>query len=508
MVGGTVSLTPAALLSAHDWTLEANDARVAELLARDHRFLIGGDLVGSDSGRTFEVISPYSEEVIARVPDGTRADANRAVDAAMQAFPGWAGLTATARADAVRVLADAVSARARDLALLDAIDGGAPIAMVTADVAASVAALRYFAGLALESKGHTIPASGNLHFTERQPYGVVAKIIPFNHPIMFAVSKIAAPLVAGNTVVLKPAEATPLSALLLAEICHDVLPPGVVNIVVGDGIDVPDALVRHPDVYRIGFIGSEAAGLAIQRAAAEVAVKTVTLELGGKNALIAFPDADIDEVALAAVQGMNFGWSGQSCGSTSRLLVHESIADPVLEQIARIVADREYRSPLDPAAVQGTMVNREQYDRVLDYIEAARTEGARVVTGGGPPDNAERGLFIAPTVLDDVKPEHRVANEEIFGPVLSVLRWRDETEAISLANRVRYGLTGSVFTNDIRRAHRVARALHTGFVWINAAGPHFLGVPYGGWKNSGIGQEEALEELLSYSQVKSVTVKL
>jgi len=489
-------------------SLAANEARVAELLDTEWGLLIGGELVESASERNFEVSSPYSEEVIARVPDGSAEDARRAVAAAGAAFPDWAALPATARADLVRALADAIEARTHDLALLDAIDGGAPIAAMAADVGASVATLRYFAGLALELKGYTTPATTNLHFTERQPYGVVAKIIPFNHPVMFAASKIAAPLVAGNTVVLKPAEATPLSALLLGEIARQVLPPGVLNIVVGDGLAVPDALVRHPDVFRIGFTGSESAGRAIQRAAAEVAVKMITLELGGKNALLGFPDADPAEVADGAVRGMNFTWSGQSCGSTSRLLVHGSIADEVVARVAATLADRPFVSPLDPAAVQGTIVNRRQYDRILGYIDGAVAEGARVATGGGRPVGVSRGLFIAPTVLDGVLPAHRVANEEIFGPVLSVLRWTEEAEAVALANSVRYGLTGSVYTNDIRRAHRVARALDTGFVWINGAGPHYLGMPFGGWKNSGTGREEALEELLSYSQVKSVNVML
>jgi acyl-CoA reductase-like NAD-dependent aldehyde dehydrogenase len=502
-----MSLAPTAP-TGQDGTLEANRARVAELLDRDWRLLVGGELVAAEGGRTFEVTSPVDGTVLARVPDGTKADADRAVAAASEAFPAWSGLSAAARAAAVRALADAIEERAADLALLDTADGGSPIGIMAGDVRLALESLRYFAGLALETKGYTVPASTNLHFTERQPYGVVAKIIPFNHPFMFAASKIAAPLVAGNTVVLKPAETTPLSALLLGEICRDVLPAGVVNIVVGDGIEVPDALVRHPEVFRVGFTGSEAAGRAVQRSAAEVAVKTVTLELGGKNALIAFPDADPAEIARAAVAGMNFTWSGQSCGSTSRLLLHESLADDVIARIVEIVEAREFLPPLDPAAVQGTMVSRAQYDRVIGYLDSARSEGARVVTGGGPPEGVGEALFIAPTLLDGVEPHHRVANEEIFGPVVSVLRWTEEAEAIALANSVRYGLTGSVFTNDIRRAHRVARALQTGFVWINTAGPHYTGLPYGGWKNSGTGKEEGLEELLSYTQVKSVTVAL
>ena len=488
-------------------SLASNEVRVAEMLREDWGMLIGGELTAAVSGRRFEVVGPYNGDVIAHVPDGSSADVNRAVAAAKAAFPAWAATPALARAQLLRALADAVEAHGLDLALLDAIDGGAPIGVMAMDVKIATESLRYFAGLALETKGATTPASPNLHYTERQPFGVVAKIIPFNHPLMFAASKIAAPLIAGNTVVLKPAETTPLSALQLGRICRDILPPGVVNVIVGNGIEVPDALVRHPDVYRIGFTGSEAAGRSVQRSAAEAGVKNVTLELGGKNALIAFADADPDDVAAGAVAGMNFTWSGQSCGSTSRLLVHETIADSVVARIVERLAGRRYVSPLDPAAIQGTIVNRRQYDRVLGFIEHAVAQGAQVVAGGGRPEHSD-GLFIAPTVLDGVQPDHRVANEEVFGPVLSVLRFSEEQDAVALANSVQYGLTGSVYTNDVRRALRVARALETGYVWINHAGPHYIGMPYGGWKNSGIGSEESLEELLSYTHLKSVNVLL
>jgi acyl-CoA reductase-like NAD-dependent aldehyde dehydrogenase len=489
-------------------SLQDNERRVAELLDNDWLMLAGGELVPALSQRTFETTSPYTEAAIAQVPDGDARDVDRAVSAAAAAFSQWSALPAAARAERVQVLADAIEQRARDLALLDAIDGGAPISVMSKDVRIGVDTLRYFAGLALESKGHTIPASPHLHFTELQPYGVVARIIPFNHPIMFAASKIAAPLIAGNTVVLKPAEATPLSALLLAKICAEHLPPGVVNIVVGDGSTVPDSLVRHPAVRRIGFTGSEGVGRAIQRAAAETAVKAITLELGGKNALLAFPDADPDEVAAGAVAGMNFTWAGQSCGSTSRLLVHESQSGAVVDRVCAALQNLRFVSPLDPTATLGTVVNRRQYSRILSHIEVATSEGAQVLCGGGRPPGVDQGLFIAPTVLGGVRPDHAAATEEIFGPVLSVIHWRDENEAIRLANSVRYGLTGSVYTNDIRRAHRVARALDTGYVWINGTGAHYLGVPYGGWRDSGVGKEEALDELLSYSQVKSVNVLL
>lgn len=496
------------VITQPEGSLASNEARVHEILDRPWRLLIGGERVEAIEGRTFPVTSPYTEQVIAEVPDGTAADVDLAVEAALHAFPAWSATTPVERAAAVFRLADEIEKRTNDFAVLDALDGGAPVGIMRRDVHIALESLRYFAGLAMETKGYTVPASGNLHFTELSPYGVVGKIIPFNHPFMFAASKIGAPLIAGNTVVLKPAEATPLSALLLCDILAEVFPPGVVNVVLGNGPETGNALVQHPRVRRIGFTGSEAVGRAIQRAAAEVAVKNITLELGGKNALIAFPDADPAEVARAAVQGMNFTWSGQSCGSTSRLLVHDSIADDVLARVKALVEEREFVSPLDPAAVQGTMVNRRQYERVLSFIDGAVEAGAVVVTGGGRPASASQGLFVAPTVLDGLDPDFAVAREEIFGPVLSVLRWTDESEAIRIANDVDYGLTGSVFTNDVRRAHRVARALETGFVWINGAGPHFMGLPYGGWKNSGVGREESIEELLSYTQSKSITVML
>ena len=488
--------------------LVRNEQRVAELLDREWGLLIDGELVPAHSGQQFIVTSPYSENLIARVPDGGPHDVDRAVEAAERAFQRWRHTPAIERAALVTRLADVVEEHAHDLALLDAVDGGAPVSVMARDVETAVRFLRYFAGLALEMKGETVPASANLHFTERQPFGVVAKIIPFNHPIMFAVSKVAAPLVAGNTVVLKPAEATPLSALAFGELARDVLPPGVLNIVVGNGPTVPRGLVTHPAIRRIGFTGSEATGRSILRSAAASDVKNVTLELGGKNALVAFPDADPEAVARGAIAGMNFSWSGQSCGSTSRLLVHEDIADAVVEALVEQLRDHAVGNPLDPASMQGTVVNSQQYGKIIDYLEVARAEGARSVTGGGRPAHHSVGLFVEPTILVDVTPGSRIAQEEIFGPVLSVIRWSEEDEAIRIANGVRYGLTASVYTNDIRRAHRMARALDAGYVWINGTGAHYLGLPYGGFKSSGLGREECLEELLSYTQVKAVNVLL
>jgi 2-formylbenzoate dehydrogenase len=319
---------------------------------------------------------------------------------------------------------------------------------------------------------------------------------------------IAGPLVAGNTVILKPAEATPLSALHLGRLVKDHFPPGVVQILVGEGPTVPRALVRHPAIRRIGFTGSVPTGQSVLQDAAAVNIKRISLELGGKNALIAYPDADPAEVAAGAVKGMNFTWSGQSCGSTSRLVVHEAIADDVIEGIVGYLAEHRIGSPLDPAMHQGPLVSEAQYRKVLDMIDKAVRDGAKIVTGGSRPAHLSVGYYISPTVLDHVDPEWDVAQSEIFGPVLSVIRWGDQDDPVAIANSVEYGLAASVYTNDVRRAHRVAQSLEAGYVWINTTSSHFTGMPFGGFKNSGLGREECLDELLSYTQEKSIHVAL
>ncbi len=349
-----------------------------------------------------------------------------------------------------------------------------------------------------------------MHFTIREPYGVVGRIIPFNHPIKFAANALAAPLMAGNCVVLKPPETSPLSATILGEICRQVLPPGVVNIVTGYGLPAGDAIARHPKVKRLAFTGSVPTGRAIQRAAAEGGIKHVTLELGGKNPLIAFPDMDPDKIAQIAVAGMNFAWQGQSCGSTSRLLLHELLYKPVLERVVERVAALRLGDPLDDKSQMGPINSKRHYERVCAMVESGRAEGARLMTGGKRPNGSEfkRGYWLEPTVFADVKPTMKIAREEIFGPVLSVFSWKDENEVIALANATEYGLTASIFTNDIKTAFRAARAIKSGYVWINGASGHFYGTPFGGFKNSGLGREEGIDELLSYTEVKTVHVLL
>ncbi len=483
-------------------------ADIAQALDCDWSLLIGGDLVKASGGGTFDVIDPFTEQVIARVPDATMEDVDAAVEAAAAALPNWRGTTALERAALVLRFADAVEAHAEELALLDTVDAGSPISNARFDVRIALAQMRMYAGFALEMKGATIPASDNVHLTLREPVGVTAKIFPYNHPLMFA-CRIAAPLVAGNPVIAKPPEAAPLSTLRLGEIAREIFPSGVVNVVVGDGPSVPDRIVRHRHVRRIGFIGSEPTGRAIQRAAAETGVKQVTLELGGKNAMVVFDDADVEKAAVGAVAGMNFTWSGQSCGSNSRLLVHRSMHDALVSRVVELIEERVIADPMDDRSEQGTMINLAQFDKSMRYIDLALSEGARVVTGGGrPPGEAFEGrLFVAPTVFVDVAPDARIAQEEVFGPLLSVIPFETEQQALTIANDINFGLTGSVWTNDLNRAIRVARALEAGFVWINGSTNHFLNVPYGGVKGSGVGaKEECLEELLSYTEEKVINI--
>ncbi|MCL4722036.1 MAG: aldehyde dehydrogenase family protein, partial [Gammaproteobacteria bacterium] len=450
-----------------------------------------------------------TEEVHGRVPVATVADVDAAVCAAEAAQPGWAALPVWERRDLLRALGTAMRARADEILPLEAADTGNTINSLSRDVEVAANYLDFFSGLGSEMKGESVPASKDgLHFSIREPYGVVARIVPFNHPFLFAAAHLAAPLMAGNSVILKTPETSPLSGTLMGEICREVLPPGVVNILHGPGLPTGDALVRHPRIWRIGFTGSVQTGLAIQRSAAEVAVKHISLELGGKNAMIVCPDADPATVAPAAVAGMNFAWAGQSCGSNSRLLVHESLYDEVVQRVQALVAAIRVGDALDPASRMGPVNSAAHYRRVLSFVESAREDGATLLAGGERPagDAFRRGYWLKPTVYGDVTVHMRIAREEIFGPILSILRWRTPDEAISIANATEYGLASSVWTRDLHTAMTFARALRTGFVWINTTAKHFVGVPFGGWKNSGLGREECLEELLSYTQNKAIHV--
>lgn len=481
-------------------------------MSHQGRMLIDGELTLGDGGACGQWIDshdPATLEPTGRVPAATARDIDRAVRSAAKAQIAWAARSVWERAAALRALATAIRARGPEILVLEARDTGNTIGKLQADVQIAAGYLEYFAGLASELKGETIPATASgLHLTLREPFGVVARIVPFNHPFMFAAAHLAAPLMAGNAVVVKTPETSPLTGSILAELCHATLPPGLVNIVHGFGMPAGDALIRHPLVRRIGFTGSVATGLAIQRAAAESGVKHVTLELGGKNPFIVFPDADLDRVVEMAIAGMNFSWAGQSCGSTSRLLLHESVHDLVVERVAARMKSLRLGSPLDAASEMGPVNSARHRERIMALIDSARREGARLVTGGGRPvgEGFAKGYWIEPTLFADVTPAMRIAREEAFGPVVCAQRFTSEEEAIAIANGTDFGLTAAVWTRDLPRALRMVRAVQAGTVWINTAGQHFVGTPFGGWKDSGLGGEECLDELLSYSQVKAVHV--
>lgn len=484
---------------------------MTNLATKACRMLIGGELVESESGGWDESLNPANEEVIGRAPAATAADVAKAVDAAENAWPGWAALGVNERAQVLRNFAARLMERADELLRVEVIDTGNTIGPMRGDVRMGVDSLNYYAGLGYELKGQTIPSTpGNLHLTVREPYGVVARIVPFNHPVMFATARTAAALMAGNAVIVKPPETSPLSALVLAEIARDVFPAGVFNIVTGRGSSAGDALVRHPGVKRIAFIGSSATGRAIQKAAADSSVKHVSLELGGKNPMIVFPDADPQAVAKAAVGGMNFTWQGQSCGSTSRLLLHESLYERVLEQVVDLVSAIRVGDPMDESSQMGPVNSAGQFAKVKYYIEAAKADGARLLTGGERPQGEAfaRGYWIRPTVFGGVTMDMRIGREEVFGPVLSVMRWSKLDEAIEMANAAEYGLTAAIWTNDINTALTTARRIRAGHQWINGFGAHYLGVPFGGFKNSGVGREEGLEEMLDYTEIKTINIVL
>jgi betaine-aldehyde dehydrogenase len=468
----------------------------------------GGAWHEPKSGRHIDSINPGTGESLGLVADCGSDDIDAAVTAAKKAFEDWRNVPPLERARMLKRIAAILREHAEELAMLDAADCGNPFTEMVRDATVGAAQIEFYAGLVTEMKGSSIPMGPYVvNFSVREPRGVVGRIIPFNHPFMFCAGKSAAPLATGNTVVMKPPEQAPLSSLRLAELIEGVLPPGVFNVVPG-GREAGSALASHPAVAMIALIGSVPTGRAVMKAASDT-LKPVMLELGGKNALIAYPDADPDEVAGGVIGGMNFTWCGQSCGSTSRAFLHEKIYDAVLERVKQKITHYKPGIPTDPSTTMGAIISKAQFDRVMSYIASARQEGATLITGGGPPRDPAlaQGFYIEPTVFA-VTEKNRIAREEIFGPVLSVFKWSDEKTMLDQVNAVEYGLTASIWTNDLSVAHRTAAAVQAGFVWINEVSKHFLGAPFGGYKQSGIGREECFEEMLSYTQEKNIHVKL
>ena len=474
-------------------------------------FLVDGELINPTTDRAFETEDPSRGTVLTAVPAGNERDVDRAVTAARTAFDDyWADTDPDERARVLERIAAVFRENSELLTDIEVENNGSSRSKMADDVLKAADRLEYFAGLVKEIKGQTVETPGNtINYTLREPIGVVAGIVPFNHPLSFVGSKIGPALAAGNTIVIKPSEQTPLSALALGELlaADSEIPDGVVNIIAGDA-ETGAHLTGHDDVGMITLIGSVEAGKAVMRSAADNVAPTL-LELGGKNPAIVFPDADLDEAIPGCVSGMSLNWQGQSCGSSSRVLVHEDVHDELVDGLVERFEAITAGMPDDDAADMGAVVSRDHYENVLEYIELGRKSDATLLTGGEPAEvEGTDGYFIEPTIFDDVDPESRIAQEEIFGPVLSVITWSEYDEVVEIANGVDYGLTASIWTNNLRTGLETADNLDAGYIWINQHGSHYMGAPFGGVKESGIGRTHCLEELYEHTRTKNVNVNL
>ncbi|HEX8453291.1 MAG TPA: betaine-aldehyde dehydrogenase [Longimicrobium sp.] len=476
------------------------------------KLYIGGEWQAAESGDTFDTMNPSTAEPLTQVASAAEADVDRAVRAAREAFENgpWPGMDARARGRILYAIADGLEARADELARMEAMDNGKPLREARMiDVKESIDCFRYYAGWADKIEGDVIPVPGPyLNYTRREPMGVCGAIIPWNYPLQMAAWKVAPAIACGNTMVLKPAEQTPLTALELARVASEAgLPAGVLNVLTGFGESAGAALVRHPDVDKIAFTGSTEVGKIIQREAAG-SLKRVSLELGGKSPNIVLADADLDAAVKGAAMAIFYN-AGQACTAGSRLLVEESIRDEFVEKLLKRAGGMKAGDPLDPKTRLGPLVSQEQMDRVLGYVEMGKAEGAELLTGGERVEvNGMRGYFLNPTIFDRVTPEMTIAREEIFGPVLGITTFKDMDEAIHIANSSIYGLAAAVWTRDIGKAHRAAHRLRAGTVWINTYHNLDTASPFGGYKQSGYGRELGKHALDLYTQVKSVWVSL
>ena len=462
-------------------------------------------------GKAIEVVNPATEDVIAEVASAEQSDVDAAVAAARAALRGpWGRLSARDRGRFVWKIGERLMERADEIARLETLHNGKPIfESRRIEIPAAAECFQYFAGWADKIHGETIPVRGNfLTYTLREPIGVVAAIVPWNFPLLLTAWKVAPALACGNTVIVKPASQTPLTALALAEIAQEVgLPPGVLNVITGPGSSVGQMLVDHADIDKIAFTGDTSTGKGIMRGSAET-LKRITLELGGKSANIVFPDADIDLAIRGATTGIFYG-KGEVCAAGSRLLVDRSIKAEFIDKVAARARSIAPGDPLDPRTRLGAIASKKQLDNDLRYIDIAVKEGAQLVAGGLRADiGTGKGYFLQPTVFDGVTPGMTIAREEIFGPVLAAIEFGDVDEAIARANDSNYGLAAAVWTKDIKKAHYVARKLQAGTVWINTYNVYDTAAPFGGYKQSGFGREMSVHALEHYTQVKSVWVDL
>ena len=476
------------------------------------RLFIGGEFVDAADGAVVEVLDPHDCSPLAEVAEARAADVDRAVAAAAAAFPAWAALPAAARGRLLLRLADAIEAHVGELAELESRDTGHPIKDSSLlDVPRTAATFRYFGGIADKVEGSVVPvdAPGFLNYVERVPLGVVGAIVPWNFPLMFCSWKLGPALAAGNAVVMKPSELTPLSSLRLAELLVEVgFPPGVVNIVPGYGETAGQRLAEHPGVAKVAFTGSTAVGRRIVAATARNLAR-LQLELGGKGANVVFADADLDKARNGSAFAI-FHNQGQACIAGSRLLLHEAIADEFLAGFVDLARSIRLGNPLDRATEMGPLTSPIHRDRVLGYVKVAQDEGAEILTGGGPPADPAlaSGCYVAPTVVRVDDPAARVCQEEVFGPFVSVTTFRDDDEAIALANGTAYGLGAGLWTRDLGRAHRMARAFRAGMVWVNSYKRVSPGSPFGGVGQSGYGREMGFEAMHGYTDAKSTWVNV
>ena len=480
-----------------------------EVKIKPGKLFIDGKWVDSVSGKTFDTLNPATEEVITSIAEGDSADIDLAVTAARKAFEDgpWGKTDARERGRILLRVMDLIEKNKDELALLETLDNGKPISETTnADLPLVIDCLLYYAGWADKIHGETIPVRGEFfNYTLREPVGVVGQIIPWNFPLLMATWKIAPALACGNTVVLKPAEQTPLTALRLGEICQEAgLPDGVLNIVPGYGPTAGAALAEHMDVDKIAFTGEYTTGRIIMQAASKN-LKRVSLELGGKSPNIVFADSDIDSAVAGAMTGIFFN-QGEVCCAGSRLFLERSIHDEFVDKLSSRASSLSVGNPEDAGTQMGAQVSKEQFDKILGYIDTGKQEGAKLVTGGER--CGEKGYFIRPTIFDAVDNNMKIAREEIFGPVVSAITFDDVDDMVRQSNRSIYGLAAAVWTRDIKKAHRLARDLKAGTIWINTYNSFDAASPFGGFKQSGFGRELGIHALELYTQVKSVWINL
>jgi acyl-CoA reductase-like NAD-dependent aldehyde dehydrogenase len=488
-----------------------SDTLSAPLLASGGKLLIGGEWREAASGKRFQTLNPATGESLADIAEGDAPDIDAAVRAARQAYDGpWSAMSAAERGKALWRLGDLLLKNLQDVAKLETLDAGKPIAETTRiDVPLTADVFHYFAGAATKLEGGTIPVSGPFfNYTLREPIGVVGLIVPWNFPLLIAARKVAAALAAGDTVVLKPASESPLTALRLGELALEAgIPPGVLNVVPGGGSTAGAALVAHPGVAGIAFTGSTETGQRLMQNGAQT-LKKLSLELGGKSANIVLEDADLELASRSAINAIFYN-KGEVCTAGSRLLVAPGVREPLLEKIVDRAGKLTQGDPLDPKTRLGPQISRGQVDRIQHYVEVGKKEGARLVLGGEPAKVGDgKGYFWKPTIFDGVRNDMTIAREEIFGPVLSVIEVDDLDQAIARANESAYGLAAAIWTRDVKKAHRAARALQAGTVWINAYNLYDAASPYGGTKASGFGRESGMASLDFYTQTKSVWVDL